>query len=64
MSKEAAVEKMVARVDTWGGVDVMFNNAGIMHGEVSYFTFTEGCIVANNNRRIMKLPLRLKKSGI
>lgn len=25
---------MVARVDPWGGVDVMFNNAGIMHGEV------------------------------
>lgn len=34
MSKEAEVENMVAHVDSWGGVDVMFNNAGIMHGEV------------------------------
>jgi len=31
VSKEADVEAAVAHVDSWGGVDVMFNNAGIMH---------------------------------
>jgi NAD(P)-dependent dehydrogenase (short-subunit alcohol dehydrogenase family) len=33
VSKEADVEKMVNHVDSWGGVDVMFNNAGIMHAD-------------------------------
>ncbi|KAK0763524.1 hypothetical protein N5P37_002901 [Trichoderma harzianum] len=31
VSKEDQVEAAVAVVDGWGGVDVMFNNAGIMH---------------------------------
>jgi len=31
VSKEVDVEAMVTRVDSWGGVDIMFNNAGIMH---------------------------------
>ncbi|KAF8475892.1 hypothetical protein BDZ91DRAFT_710522 [Kalaharituber pfeilii] len=33
VSKEAQVEAMVKRVDAWGGVDVIFNNAGIMHAQ-------------------------------
>ena len=33
VSKESDVQAMVERMDEWGGVDVMFNNAGIMHGE-------------------------------
>ena len=33
VSKEADVAAMVEHVDSWGGVDVIFNNAGIMHGE-------------------------------
>ncbi|KAF2499526.1 putative short-chain dehydrogenase/reductase family protein [Lophium mytilinum] len=33
VSKEDQVEAMVARVDSWGGVDVMYNNAGIMHAD-------------------------------
>ncbi len=33
VSKEADVEAAVALVDGWGGVDVMFNNAGIMHAQ-------------------------------
>jgi NAD(P)-dependent dehydrogenase (short-subunit alcohol dehydrogenase family) len=31
VSNEANVEAAIAHVDAWGGVDVMFNNAGIMH---------------------------------
>lgn len=33
VSKEAEVEAAVNAVDEWGGVDIMFNNAGIMHPE-------------------------------
>ena len=33
VSKEADVEAMVKHLDSWGGVDVMFNNAGIMHAD-------------------------------
>ncbi|TPX17594.1 uncharacterized protein E0L32_012104 [Thyridium curvatum] len=31
VSKEAQVQAMVEHVDAWGGLDVIFNNAGIMH---------------------------------
>jgi NAD(P)-dependent dehydrogenase (short-subunit alcohol dehydrogenase family) len=31
VSKEDQVQAMVEHVDSWGGVDVVFNNAGIMH---------------------------------
>lgn len=31
VTKECEIEAAVNRVDSWGGVDVMFNNAGIMH---------------------------------
>jgi NAD(P)-dependent dehydrogenase (short-subunit alcohol dehydrogenase family) len=31
VSKEAQVQAMIESLDSWGGVDVMFNNAGIMH---------------------------------
>ncbi|KAF3941688.1 hypothetical protein ABW19_dt0210133 [Dactylella cylindrospora] len=33
VSDEKSVEALVAAADAWGGVDVMFNNAGIMHGD-------------------------------
>jgi len=33
VSKEASVESAVAQLDAWGGIDVMFNNAGIMHAD-------------------------------
>ncbi|RYO96725.1 hypothetical protein DL764_007411 [Monosporascus ibericus] len=32
VSKESQVQAAVESVDSWGGIDVMFNNAGIMHG--------------------------------
>lgn len=34
VSKEAQVEAMVKHLDAWGGLDVIFNNAGIMHAQV------------------------------
>ncbi|KAI9817438.1 MAG: hypothetical protein M1827_001048 [Pycnora praestabilis] len=33
VSKEADVARMVEHLDSWGGVDIMFNNAGIMHSD-------------------------------
>lgn len=33
VSKEADVAALVEHVDSWGGVDVIFNNAGIMHAD-------------------------------
>ncbi|OKL63068.1 hypothetical protein UA08_01669 [Talaromyces atroroseus] len=33
VSKEADVQAMVERQDSWGGTDVIFNNAGIMHAD-------------------------------
>lgn len=31
VSKEADVQAMIESLDAWGGLDVIFNNAGIMH---------------------------------
>ncbi|KAH6695366.1 short-chain dehydrogenase/reductase family protein [Plectosphaerella plurivora] len=33
VSKEADVQAAVEYLDAWGGIDVMFNNAGIMHAK-------------------------------
>ncbi|KAI1261465.1 hypothetical protein F5Y18DRAFT_198612 [Xylariaceae sp. FL1019] len=33
VSKEDQVQAMVEAVDSWGGLDVIFNNAGIMHAQ-------------------------------
>lgn len=33
VSKEASVQAMVESLDSWGGLDVIFNNAGIMHAD-------------------------------
>ncbi|MCJ1260379.1 hypothetical protein MMC22_000239 [Lobaria immixta] len=33
VSKEADVAAMVNYLDSWGGVDIIFNNAGIMHAD-------------------------------
>ena len=44
VSKESDVQAAVEKLDAWGGLDVMFNNAGIMHsddaGTVSYTHLT------------------------
>lgn len=33
VSKEADIKALVEQLDSWGGVDIMFNNAGIMHAD-------------------------------
>ena len=33
VSKESDIEAMVNSLDEWGGLDIIFNNAGIMHGD-------------------------------
>ena len=33
VSKEADVKAMCEAIDSWGGIDIMFNNAGIMHAD-------------------------------
>jgi NAD(P)-dependent dehydrogenase (short-subunit alcohol dehydrogenase family) len=35
VSKEADVKSLVDYLDPWGGIDIMFNNAGIMHADDS-----------------------------
>ncbi|KAI5284059.1 hypothetical protein KEM52_003105, partial [Ascosphaera acerosa] len=41
VSKEADVKSMVDAQDSWGGVDVIFNNAGIMHADDADAVATE-----------------------
>ncbi|KAA8915647.1 hypothetical protein TRICI_002228 [Trichomonascus ciferrii] len=41
VSKEDQVKALVDHVEPWGGVDVMFNNAGIMHSDDDGVTNTE-----------------------
>ncbi|KAL8991385.1 MAG: hypothetical protein Q9169_007881 [Polycauliona sp. 2 TL-2023] len=33
VSSESSIAAAVSEVDSWGGVDIMFNNAGIMHAD-------------------------------
>ena len=33
VTKESDVEAAVNKLDAWGGIDVIFNNAGIMHAD-------------------------------
>ena len=33
VSNEHSVSEMIKELDSWGGVDIIFNNAGIMHGD-------------------------------
>ena len=33
VSSESFVSSAVSHLDSWGGVDIMFNNAGIMHAD-------------------------------
>ncbi|KAI4231818.1 MAG: hypothetical protein LQ349_005382, partial [Xanthoria aureola] len=41
VSRESDISAAVSLLDAWGGVDIMFNNAGIMHAEDSDALETE-----------------------
>ncbi|KAL9595745.1 MAG: hypothetical protein Q9219_006243 [cf. Caloplaca sp. 3 TL-2023] len=56
VSREADIAAAVAYVDDWGGVDVMFNNAGIMHGEDTDAIGTE--------ERIWDLTMGINVKGV
>ncbi|ODV90121.1 hypothetical protein CANCADRAFT_101384 [Tortispora caseinolytica NRRL Y-17796] len=56
VSKEAEVEELVASLEKYGGVDVMFNNAGIMHPE------DDG--ILNTPERIWDLTFAINVRGV
>lgn len=56
VSKEAEVKELVEAAEAWGGVDVMFNNAGIMHPE------DDG--VLNTSERIWDLTHDINVKGV
>jgi NAD(P)-dependent dehydrogenase (short-subunit alcohol dehydrogenase family) len=43
VSKEADIKALVDSVDEWGGLDIMFNNAGIMHADDAGKSISVSC---------------------
>ena len=56
VSKEGQVKSLVGHVEPWGGVDVMFNNAGIMHPQ------DDG--VLNTEEKIWDLTQAINVKGV
>ncbi|CAN6664589.1 probable NADP-dependent mannitol dehydrogenase [Trichomonascus vanleenenianus] len=56
VSKEEDVKALVEAVESWGGVDVMFNNAGIMHPQ------DDG--VLNTEQKIWDLTHNINVKGV
>lgn len=56
VSKEADVKALVDAVEAWGGIDVMFNNAGIMHSQ------DDG--VLNTEEKIWDLTQSINVKGV
>ncbi|KAL8826777.1 MAG: hypothetical protein Q9170_007272 [Blastenia crenularia] len=56
VSQEADIAAAVAHLDSWGGVDIMFNNAGIMHGDDADAIGTE--------ERIWDLTMGINVKGV
>lgn len=55
VSKESDIQAAVEHIDDWGGVDIMFNNAGIMHadddGELAHVKTLESFVPPTNHCR-------------
>jgi NAD(P)-dependent dehydrogenase (short-subunit alcohol dehydrogenase family) len=56
VSNEEDVKKMVESVDEWGGLDVIFNNAGIMHADDADATGT--------TEKIWDLTMNINVKGV
>lgn len=63
VSKEADVQAAVEKLDAWGGLDVIFNNAGIMHGDDAG-TYSRS-LTAGTVTDVFQMPSRpLRRYGI
>ena len=56
VSKEADVAAMIEHLDAWGGLDVLFNNAGIMH--------SDDADAVNTPERIWDLTMSINVKGV
>jgi NAD(P)-dependent dehydrogenase (short-subunit alcohol dehydrogenase family) len=68
VSKEADIKALVESVDEWGGLDIMFNNAGIMHaddaGKFAIYTFASYHVSPHTHAYYPQTPSTLpRRSG-
>lgn len=59
VSKEAEVQGVVEKLDAWGGLDVIFNNAGIMHADDaggSFMLESKPTSMTDQSRRCRRHP--------
>lgn len=61
VSKESDVQAVVEHLDSWGGVDVMFNNAGIMHGDDDGMPLIYKPYINISKLTLFKTPSRLPR---
>jgi NAD(P)-dependent dehydrogenase (short-subunit alcohol dehydrogenase family) len=56
VSRESSIAEAVAQLDPWGGLDIMFNNAGIMH--------TDDSGAVDTPERIWDLTMAINVKGV